>query len=241
MAEPTPQQVLSEIEQCIRIMPSLALMQLETLENIEWLGRAGAAIEAWGRVGSPSTALINWQLAIDKLHSPYRRADLGPPPQLTILRVLHQAQNDLRMRTVGPATVAIGSGKPFQYFDELRKIIEQATTDILFVDPYLNAEFVTTYLPLLKAGVNIRLLGSKYMAELKAAANMFAKESKQTIEAREGKGLHDRWVIVDKRRGFLSGASFKDGGAKSQTLLAENVDVFGVVHSEIEKLWAQSS
>ena len=65
-----------------------------------------------------------------------------------LLVQLHQARHDLKMMTAGPTSVAVEGEKPFQYFDELRKIIELSQSDILFVDPYMEAEFVSRYLPL---------------------------------------------------------------------------------------------
>ena len=73
-----------------------------------------------------------------------------------ILTLLHQARHDLRMKTIGPVNAAMGHGRVFDYFDEIRKIIEPAKQDLLFVDPYLDAEFVSRYLPHVTAGVSIR-------------------------------------------------------------------------------------
>ena len=64
-----------------------------------------------------------------------------------LMILLHQARNDLRMRTVGSSNVVVSNKMVFDYFDEIRKVIEVAKNDILFVDPYLDAEFVARYLP----------------------------------------------------------------------------------------------
>ena len=58
------------------------------------------------------------------------------------LALLHEARHDLRMETVGPVSVPLAHGQVFDYFDEVRKVIEMAKQDLLFVDPYLDAEFV---------------------------------------------------------------------------------------------------
>ena len=70
------------------------------------------------------------------------------------------------MRTTGPLSVAANRGQPFNYFDEVRKLIAAAQTDILFVDPYLDADFVSRYLPHVRVGVTIRLLISKNLPVL---------------------------------------------------------------------------
>ena len=76
--------------------------------------------------------------------------------QIQIL--LYRAQHDLRMKTIGPINTVVGQGLAFHYFDEVRKIIEPARTDLFFIDRYLDAEFVSRDLPQVAPGVSIRLL-----------------------------------------------------------------------------------
>ena len=46
-----------------------------------------------------------------------------------------------------PLSVVVQKGQVFDYYDEVRKVIEPARTDVFFVDPYLAADFVSRYLP----------------------------------------------------------------------------------------------
>ena len=48
-----------------------------------------------------------------------------------------------RLKTLGPINIAIGQGLTFDYFDDVRKIIEPARSDLFFIDRYLEAEFVS--------------------------------------------------------------------------------------------------
>lgn len=215
-------------------------MHHEDANNIEWEGRACAIVEAWGNLSAGSMiAILDWRRAMDALHVPVR-AHLADPA-LTIIKILFQVQNSLRMQTVGPISATVGLGQVHQYFDEVRKIIEQATSDVLFVDPYLNADFVTRYLPHIKQGVATRLLGQKNVAAVKSAADLFAKEYNLSIEVRAGQALHDRWLFIDGKRCFQSGASFKDGGVNASTTLIENVDSFAGLQSQFEELWAKGT
>jgi hypothetical protein len=52
-----------------------------------------------------------------------------------------------------------------------------ANQDLLFVDPYLNAEFVSRYLSHVSKGVTIRLLAREKLATLLPAVELFAKQS----------------------------------------------------------------
>ena len=82
---------------------------------------------------------------------------------------------------------------PFDYFDEIRKVLETAQRDVLFVDPYLDAEFVSRYLGHIPAGVSIRLLARERIQTLIPAVELYAKQSNTKIE------VPKKWVtlIVD--------------------------------------------
>ena len=114
---------------------------------------------------------------------------------------------------VGPLSVVVDKGQVFEYFDEQRKVIEPARKELFFVDPYLDAEFVTRYLPHVAAGTGVRLLvGSKRTATLLPAVDLFAKQSSLGISVRSSNAFHDRHLFVDQPECYVSGASFKDGG-----------------------------
>ena len=138
-------------------------------------------------------------------------------------------------------TKAVGKGEVFDYFDELRKVIETAKVDILFAEPYLEAEFVSRYLPHVSTGVVVRLLGEQKMSELNSAVAMYGQQANMTIEVRRGADLHDRCLFVDGKRCFQSGASFKDAAKKSPTTLTEIVDAFAAMHDTYERLWLQGT
>ena len=136
---------------------------------------------------------------------------------------------------------AYGQGSVFDYFDELRKILETTTHDVLFVDPYLDAEFVSRYLSHLSTQVHVRLLASKKLATLIPAVETFLKQQKIEIEVRSIEKIHDRYVIIDSRACYQSGASFKDGALNAPTTLTQLTDVFPAVLKTYEELWDRST
>ena len=163
------------------------------------------------------------------------------PAYRELRTLLFQAQHDLRMKTVGPRTVAIAEGMPFDYFDEIRKITEMARDDILFVDPYLDAEFVSRYLRPITSGVEVRLLTSKKLSSLLPAVKILVAQSGLRVEVRSvASGLHDRFVFVDKARCYQSGASFKDGAKLSQTTLTQITDAFGTMFQNYQRMWGKA-
>ena len=198
--------LLAEVEDLLRTSPprSAFMKQQDSEEVLGWLGRAGAVLEKWDFTKSGFISRhIRALLAEETMQM------LSPPgPAYCGLRtLLFQAQHDLQMKTVGPLSTAIPAKKPFFYFEEVRKIIEQAREDLLFVDPYLDPDFVARYLPQIKSGVAVRLLTSKEkLSSLLPAVETFMVESKLQVQVRSvSPGLHDRFVFVDKKRCFQSG------------------------------------
>lgn len=146
-------QLLFEVEDIIRSMPETQRLGEDSGHILAWIGRASAAMHAW----DPVKASVTFDTHVGKLGSTYGR-DFTPAVR-GVLVMLHQAQHDLRMRTVGPLSVGVSKGALFEYFDELRKVVELARSDIFFIDPYLDAEFVARYLPFVATGATVRLLG----------------------------------------------------------------------------------
>ena len=135
---------------------------------------------------------------------------------------------------------AIGQGEVFDYFNKLRELIETATQDMLFVDPYLDADFVSHYLPYVKPGVSIRLLTREQLPKLLPAVDRFVQQHSGAVEVRSAPGFHDRYVFVDQNACYQSGASFKDGAKKAPTTLIQITDVFPAVLQTYKDMWDQA-
>ena len=223
-------ELLAEIEDILRNTPSRETIFEGLDENYSWLGRVAAALEKWDRVKG-----IMAKLHIDVIQHPMAKfADDGLRKTLT---TLHQARHDLRMKTTGPLSIAVSNGMVFDYFDEIRKIIETANQSILFVDPYLDAEFVSRYLTNVKNGVSIRLLAREKLNTLIPAISAYRSQSQMIIEIRSAPGFHDRYIFIDGNSCYQSGASFKDGARKSPTIITQITDAFTAIYTTYEDMW----
>jgi hypothetical protein len=138
-------------------------------------------------------------------------------------------------------SINVGKGEVFQYFDELRQAIELARKYILFVDPYMDAEFVAKYIPLVAKGASIRLLGAKMMASLVPAVQLIVQQEGLNVSVKSSSGLHDRYVFVDGLACYQSGASFKDGAKKAATTLTQITDAFPAVLQTYESIWTTAT
>jgi len=228
MTKLTDEQLLAEVEDVLRTMPER--LDLETPDIFSWIGRASAVIKMW----DPLKA-VSFALSVD-----YIQSGMGDGNR-KMQTILHEARHDLRLRTVGPLTVAVGQGAVFDYFDEVRKLIETAKSDLLFVDPYLEAEFVSRYLPHVAPNVRVRLLTRERLSTLLPAVDAFRQQYKLAIEVRSAPGFHDRYVFVDGLSCYQSGASFKDGAKKAPTTLTQIVDAFPAMLGTYEQLWSTAT
>lgn len=225
------EELLGEVEDILRTMPPQETLRHSADQNFAWLGRVAAFVGIWD---SPKSIPLNF--AMNEFHGQgAREAQEG---FRKILTLLHQARQDLRMKTVGPVNAAIGHGQVFDYFDEVRKIIEPASHDLFFIDPYLDADFVSRYLPHTQKGTSIRLLGRERIATLLPAVDLFSKQTGIPVNVRSAAGFHDRYVIVDGGSWYQSGASFKDGAKSAPTTLTQITDAFDAVKKTYEDIWA---
>lgn len=228
----TDAQLLAELEDILRTMPTR--LDLDTPDIFSWCGRASTLLTRW----DPFKA-IDFNISVTNINSSFSDRKLNANRQMQT--VLHQAIHDLRLKTGGPLTVAIDQGSVFHYFDEVRKLIETAKSELLFVDPYLDAEFVSRYLPQVAPGVRVRLLTRERLSTLLPAVAAFRQQYNLAIEVRSASGFHDRFVFLDGLSCYHSGASFKDGAKKAPTTLTEIVDAFPAMLATYEQLWSAAT
>lgn len=115
----TNEQLLAEVEDILRSMPPRETLRHPIDENSAWIGRVSALIMAWDMPN-----FLYLRPAIDDFYGRGFEFEQG---FRKIMTMLHEARHDLRMKTIGPLNAAVGRGNVFDYFDEVRKIVEPAT------------------------------------------------------------------------------------------------------------------
>lgn len=229
------EQLALEIEDLIRTMPELRDFSANPDNCIPWLGRATAAMNAW----DTARAMVHFEPHV-RLLSKAGNFDFSSTRR-SLLVQLHQAQSDLRLQSTGPLSVGVETGHVFDYFDEVRRMIETAKIDLFFVDAYIDAEFVSRYLPHVTDDTRIRILAREKLTTLRPAIAAFVAQTAREIEVRTASGFHDRYVFVDGISCFQSGASFKDGAKKAPTTLTQITDAFVAVQETYEQIWSQAT
>lgn len=230
MAKMADDELLQAVNELLRSMPDKEHIHEQIPENMVWFGRYLAVTKAWDLpVHLENKKNVNYaQNDIEGVRKAGYRE---------IMISLHQAQHDLTLKTTGPTSVSVEGGAVFDYFNEIRGIIELAQEDILFVDPYLDAAFVPRYLPHARGGVSVRLLTEHKITTLYPSVEEYTKQSGASVSIRKTQGIHDRYVFIDRTACYQSGASFKDGAKKAQTTVTQIVDAFDAIHRTYEGLW----
>ena len=226
----TKEQLLAEVDDLLRAAPQPNDSRSDGARA--WTGRAMAVIERW----SPDHGVQALAAKLEIVQWAAPRSFIGLAQMVTLL---HEARADLQME-VGVTSVVVPEGRIFDYFDEVRKMIEAARTEVFFVDPYLNADFVGRYLPHVVDGVAVRLLASKNTTALLAAVEMFSKQNGLSVEVRSSERLHDRYLFVDRAECYVSGASFKDGAKNSPAVLTQIIDGFQGQWETYDRLWTDA-
>jgi hypothetical protein len=147
----------------------------------------------------------------------------------------------LQLATNTFTTRQLGAGAVHDYFEEIRQLLAGATRDVLFIDPYIDATFVTRYLPQIAQGVAVRLLtADRQAAALRQSLNLFQAQHGTAVELRVllDRSLHDRHLVIDARDVYQSGASFKDGARNAPTSINQIVDVAADLIRAHEANWA---
>lgn len=133
----------------------------------------------------------------------------------------------LQLQTNGFVTAQFEPGQIYDYFEEIRRLLAASTREVVFIDPWLNSEFVTRYLPQVPDQVAVKLLTARgQAAALRVALDLFIQQANRQVELRvyPNGQLHDRHLIVDGVDVYQSGASFKDGARNSPTSINQIVD-----------------
>jgi hypothetical protein len=221
--------LLEEVSELIRTMPAAGRDSMHQPDAMAWVGRARAVMTALGHISFSSEAelISNHNPLVAK--EGYRRS----------LTSLQSARYSVMLelgKTGGSAARAVDSGNVFDYFDEVRKICQRAKQSLFFVDPYMDVDFVSRYMPQVASGVAVRLLTANNGNSLGPAAVLAAQQNQITIELRQGQGFHDRYVFIDGIECTMSGTSFSAGAKKAPAALVPVLD-FSTVQAQYEQLW----
>lgn len=162
----TPHVLLEKLRSLLASMPPLEGGGPYTQQQFVWLGRVKAVIHEWDEGETQSTP---FQDAVNGLiRNIDRRGNYG-----VVIAFIHNVIARLENQLPQNSGQAFGPGAVYDFFRALNDLVSSANNQILIVDPYLDAEIFEGYLQALKATVSVRLLTTKYIENVRIAAQKY--------------------------------------------------------------------
>lgn len=214
----TPEAVYMRLGQLVAEMPELAKPSMPP-ETQLWLGRVVALIEEMGATGISDAIEIKFATRdLDSPHPGLRRSAADKITQ-ALYRSLARAE------IAAPATVQgafVAAGDVHDAFAIVGKVLAEANSDLLIVDPYANEVLLQDFVVIAPENAVVRILTTpQYKAALQPAVERWRKQygKGRPLEVRISgpKLLHDRLIIVDQTTAWSLTQSFKDLAARSPT------------------------
>jgi hypothetical protein len=235
----SPEQIMALVEATITEAPAFPYEGSLSDDDLRWLGKAETLIEAAGSTND----LLEFRLARKFLHTmQHSRNDLLVPLHNTFYRAELLAPPSSR-------GAFIPSGETWNGYAAIVRLIQQPSSDLIIVDPYLNADLFLEFAPHGQHGQKIRCLANKRKENhsgLVAAALRWEKDhpnGDHQVEVRYApqKSLHDRLIIIDGAEAWLVSQSFKDIAKKSPASVAKaDTDLAKLKAEHYNHLWDES-
>lgn len=179
-----------------------------------WLGRLAALVKETG-------AIVD-EVALTTTTSRLEHESLKASSVAEIKNILFRA---LAFAELGAPSAAqgafIAAGNQFDAFSVIGKILTEARSGVLFVDPYMDATILTDFAVLASEGIPVRLLAAEAAVKPSLAAAIpkwiVQHGGSRPLEARVAppRTLHDRSIQVDGKEAWIATQSFKDLAARS--------------------------
>jgi hypothetical protein len=187
-----------------------------------WIQRAAALIKAVG----DGTDTKNAREISDRASTRSMFVD-GSAIHGILQRTFYELELQL---PVGQQGAFIPAGNAHDAFAAVGRLLKQAQTDVLIIDPYMDSQALTTYAVTALDQVAIRLLAdSKNVhADLKPAVTTWKTQYTQSrsLESRltAPRKLHDRFIIVDNATVWMLTQSLNAFAKRSPATIIQVAD-----------------
>lgn len=142
---------------------------------------------------------------------------------------------------VGVSEIIYAKGYAYDFYKDIKGILQRASTKVAICDSYVGEELVTLYFDSLSDNIDIRILTSDQKNREKEKfleiAKKYAEQPGKKLEVRVSSDCHDRMIFVDDS-GWVCGSALKDVGKKPTYLIRiRNVNA---LRSIFDSMWAQA-
>lgn len=242
MPKLTNEQRLTGLKEAYRTLPTAHDIYQRGEETKLWIGRTKVLLEGTGKSINRDIKDIEQYYDNDSAFF----SDKVEPARNDIQQSLIDAIAKLDIE-LGSQAVAIEPGNVFDYFNETRKLLTLAKSDIFLIDPYVDSSVVSDYFATIDSQIKVRILTSAkpgVLNSIKPAAEKLNQQTSLSIEIRSVNSndhLHDRFWIIDGTHGYQSSSSIKDGGKKAAAVILQVHDIFDATKMTYEGYWANGN
>ena len=142
----------------------------------------------------------------------FQRLDTLEIKQIDTDKKIDKVLNAIEGKEIQPKQGIFFDGQIFDAYQFVSDLIRTARNTILIIDNYID-DTVLTHLTKRNKGVKVTILTKTIPRELALDVKKF-NEQYPTIEIKEFKNSHDRFMIIDNTTVYHFGASLKDLGKK---------------------------
>jgi hypothetical protein len=134
-------------------------------------------------------------------------------------------------------------GSDHDAYIHIRSILQTAKSDLFVIDPYMDGSIYQALSTLPIMPMNVRILTSKHPADFALETKKFVKQHTGfTVEVRATRDFHDRFIILDRTRCYLLGASIKDAGNKGFTIVPlQEPSIVRFILDHADQVWAAAT
>jgi hypothetical protein len=217
-----PESLYLQLGQLISEMPDLGPAARITPDVNRWLGRAAQLVQETGAVVDH----IAFTLACDGLIGVLRQQNAQQISAI-VFRALAYAEANAPAAARGGF---VGVGAALDALQVVGKLLAEARTDALIVDPYMDSKVFTDFATTAPQDVTVRLLADSAYTKVEAVRPAITRWKQQFGAARPlevrlsaPRALHDRLIFADGTAAWSLTQSLKDFAARSPAL-AQRLD-----------------
>ena len=228
----------------------LLLKLTNELENIPAFGDGagfdvGTPIRNWVSVTGALLSRISIEKKIDFKTAKMTLASYPLPTIKQIIGQVADAIEDIKLELELEGRADIGnaypSGDVYNFFSDLKEIINSAEKQILVIDPYFDGKSFDAYLSSVARKVEVKILASRYTDDIKTYVDKYIAQYGGTVELRHSLELHDRIVFIDRSQAWIMGGSIKDAANKKPTYLIPLASqIMGAKYNIYSQIWDRS-
>lgn len=222
-----PNEILAELKRLQSSMPAVGRVQISQ-GYLDWYGSVKALIVA----ANPNKEL---ELNVQEASFPYPALRIRAADSIRTILTIEIKRLEVML---GPQIQPVyGPGAQYDFYRNLKAILNTASSEIVLVDPYLDRESFDLYLGDLDPSVHARVLVNKNANSLKPVINVLETKHPGVL-VKQSKELHDRVLFIDGRECWVIGQSIKDAADKKPTYIAPlPTDVVADKHKAYQAIW----